>query len=156
MSKHEYSTCVLTPCPLCPLRTNQKQPEGNLPRGRRARRPQTGVPKWDGRSERGRQRQPHCPSKAHFRGSARFPRDLGYAAVRYGQEEGGLPGASEAEIPPSCLSDHGPPGEAAGAGQWVERRRECVMLLLVWTGGYHDDVSYTSTVMFISFQMDKV
>lgn len=104
-------------CPLCPARTIQEQPEGNLPRGRRARKPQTGLTKWDGPFKRGRQRQSHCPAKAHVRGSPRLPRDPRYAAVRHGQEEGGLPGAFEAEIPPSCLSNHGSPGEAARAGQ---------------------------------------
>lgn len=136
-------------CPLCPLRTNQKQPEGNLPRGRRARKPQTGLPKWDGPFKRGRQRQPHCPSEAHVRGSPRLPRDPGYAAVRHGQEEGGLPGASEAEIPPSCLSDHGPPGKAARAGQWVERGLgvQCCLFgltLLRWS-----ELKYKSVVSFI-------
>lgn len=108
--------CV-DPLPLCPLRTKQEQPEGNLLGGRPARKPQTGLPKWDGPFQRGRQRQPHCPSEAHIRGSPRLSRDPGDAAAGHGQEEGGLPGASEAEIPPSCLSDHGPPGKAARAGQ---------------------------------------
>lgn len=107
----------LWPCPLCPLRTNQEQPESDLPRGRWARKPQTGLTKWDGPLKRGRQRQPHRPSEAHVRGSPRLPRDPGYAAVGHGQEEGSLPGTFEAEIPPSCISNHGSPGEAAGAGQ---------------------------------------
>lgn len=118
-------------CPLCLLRANQKQPEGNLSRGRGARKSQTGLPKWDGRFERRQQRQPNCPSKAHVRGSPQFPRDPGYAAARHGQEEGGLPGASEAEIPPPRLSDHGPPGKAAGAGQWVERGSDVECCCLV-------------------------
>lgn len=124
MSKHQHSSCVFDPlslCHLCHLRTKQEQPEGNLARGRRAREPQAGLPKWDAPYERRRQRQPDCPSEAHVRGSPQLPRDPGYAAIRHGQEEGGLPGASEAEIPSSCLSDHGPPGKTAGAGQWVER-----------------------------------
>lgn len=106
--------------PLFPFRANQEQPEGNLPRGLRAHKPKTGLPKWDAPFERGRQRQPHCPPKAHVRGSPGLPRDPGDAAVRYGQEEGGLPGASEAEIPSSCLGHHGSPGTAAGAGQWAD------------------------------------
>ena len=120
----------LSPRLLSPLRAKQEQPESNLSGRRRARKPQTGLPKWDALFERRRQRQPYGPKKAHVRGSPQLPRDPGYAAVRHGQEEGGLPGASEAEIPPSCISDHGPPGKAAGAGQWVERGldMECCFL----------------------------
>lgn len=133
MSKYQHSLCsdLLPLCHLCPLRTKQKQPEGNLCGGRGAREPQTGFPKWDAPFQRGPQRQSDCPSEAHVRGRPQLPRDPGYAAVRHGQEEGGLPGASEAEVPPSCLSDHGPPGAAAGAGQWVERGpyMECCCLV---------------------------
>lgn len=122
MSKREcvtfdpFSLCLCV-C-VCPfLRTNQKQPKGNLPRGRWAHKPQTGLPKWDCPFKRGRQRQPHNPPKAHFRGSSQHQRDSGYAAVRYGQEEGGLSGASEAKISPPCFGNHGSPGKAEGTGQ---------------------------------------
>lgn len=148
MSIHQQTTCVLIPC-LCllsSLRTKQKQPEVNLSGGRRARKPQTGLPKWDAPFERRRQRQPNGPSKAHIRGSPQLPRDPGYAAVRHGQEEGGLPGASEAEIPPSCLCDYGSPGKAAGAGQRVERGLDVV----VWLGSHClDEMNYIDIVLFI-------
>lgn len=103
---------------VCPfLRSNQKQPKGNVPRGRWAHKPQTGVPKWDCPFKRGCQRQSHNPPKAHFRRSSQHQGDSGYAAARYGQEEGGLSGASEAKIPPPCFGDHGSPGKAEGTGQ---------------------------------------
>lgn len=99
------------------LRTDQEQSEGNVPRRHRAPEPPPAVTKWDGPSEGGRQRQPHGPSQAHVRGSPQLPRDPGHAAPRHRQEEGGLPGAPEAEVSPPRVGHHGSPGEAARAGR---------------------------------------
>ena len=115
--KTSHLTPRLSVSPLFSLRAKQEQPEGHLTGGCRARGPPTGLAERGAATERRRQRQQNCPPQAHVRGSPRLQRDPRHAAARHGQEEGGVPGASEAEVPPSRLSDHGPPGEAAGAGQ---------------------------------------